>query len=152
MATCLERWLQKRLGLHLKLNKDNAGELLYDGQIFFKLLKSYNFVTDCQKFDKPKDSLAALQKLREMAIWFKIIGVTPDDMLLRKIANKDGMQALRLLYELFVALENDDQTNIMYKTRALQTLSGGMTMFSIESSKPSVLEKQQPQKEQVCQL
>ncbi|XP_073992981.1 sperm flagellar protein 2-like [Rhodnius prolixus] len=148
MASCLERWLQKRLGVHVKLDKETAGELLYDGQIFFNLLKSYNFVTDCQKFDKPKDSLAALQKLREMAIWLKIIGVTPDDMVLRKIANKDAMQSLRLLYELFVALENNDQSNIIYKTRALKTLSEGVSRFSLESSKLSELEKQQPQKEQ----
>lgn len=134
MTELIGNWLMDSIRCNIKCTPETLGKACYDGKIFAQILVTYNVCSsDYLKLinDAANKKRVALSNLKKLCVWFKLLGISITDEFLNEIVNQNGSASLRLLYELFIRLENQESMLYMDSKKMQRILSESTDKFLV---------------------
>ncbi|CAI8022612.1 Sperm flagellar protein 2 [Geodia barretti] len=128
MTEILCRWLNEDVRVAHKLSDANLAEQFSGGYLFGEVLTKYGLQEDFPLFSKGRSSEAKLNNFMRLEPTFRLLEVPFNINLARDVMNERPGAAMRLLYQLFVALNRMKAS--IYTTGRKQELNGQSLEFT----------------------
>ncbi|CAH1400527.1 unnamed protein product [Nezara viridula] len=133
MTEVIGNWLLNSVRCNIKCTPETLGNACFDGKIFAQILVTYNVCSSdyLKLINETVSKKVALSNLKKLCVWFKLLGISITDEFLEEIVNKNGSASLRLLYELFIRLENNENLIWMDSKKMQRMLSESTDKFLV---------------------
>ncbi|XP_014249295.1 sperm flagellar protein 2-like [Cimex lectularius] len=142
MTTIIQNWVCNKTGVLLNLDHKDVGRKLFDGFIYYKLIE---FITPGSgSVKQPKfpvsSQFEALSNLEMLCPWLKILGVNHDPFFLKKISQRNKEACLRMLYEIYLRVEDRNHIYMVTKQREAYLLSKEENGFQVKKAPESQID------------
>ncbi|XP_072172673.1 sperm flagellar protein 2-like [Diadema setosum] len=112
MTEILCRWLNTELGVSQHVDDNNFAEVCGNGYLIGEVLKKYQLQDDFEFFSQSKTSDSKLNNFTRLEPTFRLLEVPFDTNVARDIMTQKAGVATRLMYQLYIALQNKESANL----------------------------------------
>jgi adenylate kinase family enzyme len=134
MTEILCRWLNEDVRVAHKLSDANLAEQFSSGYLFGEVLAKYGLQEDFPQFSKGRSSEAKLNNFMRLEPTFRLLEVPFNINLARDVMNERPGAAMRLLYQLFVALSRMKKQELNGQSLEFTRSPGRMKLEKVETS------------------
>lgn len=133
MTQAIKKWVTESTGILMNMNPDIFAVDVMDGTILAQILFSYNIINQ-EQLDSvlPTDKVnIALHNLKRIAVWLKAISIDCTTEQVEQIATCKTLSAVKLFYQLYLALHDKDKLHFATKNKIRERLHPSNTRFDV---------------------
>lgn len=111
MTEILQKWLVERIALATDSTLESIAQIARDGRIFADILYNYNIITTDQRsqlIPTEDDDVAFDNLTKYIGVWLRTIGIKVSSNTFYDISKGKGTVAIRLLYQMYLVLQDKD--------------------------------------------
>lgn len=119
MPEILRKWLANTVGVIFDLEAENFGKSTRDGRLIGHIFLSYDIISEQQLelLITTSDPQLARANFKHIKMWMDTLNVQVEDGLYEQICRGNGSAAIKLLYQLYLALETRDRLYFLAKQK-----------------------------------
>ncbi|KAF5287915.1 hypothetical protein FQA39_LY15619 [Lamprigera yunnana] len=117
------------------MNPENFARDVRDGSIIARILRNYNIITEEQRLKviQGDDPNVNYKNFKYIRVWLNAIGITCTDEDVSEISKGKCLSAIKLFYQIYLALHDKDELYYTSKRRGNERLHPTDTRFEVVS-------------------